>query len=59
MYETKNNFAFIDITNIYKGVGMLGWKLDWSRFRRLLTERYCVNEAYMFIGYISGNQDMY
>lgn len=54
-----NNFAFIDNTNIHKGIEMLGWKLDLSRFRRLLKERYGVSRAYMFIGYIEGNQDMY
>jgi len=55
----KNNFAFIDNTNIHKGVKMLGWKLDFSRFQKLLAERYGVKRAYMFIGYVAGNQDMY
>mgnify|MGYP001609820874 CR=1 FL=1 len=54
-----NAFAFIDSTNIYKGVDMLGWKLDWMKFRRLLKERYGAIRAYMFIGYVGGNQDMY
>jgi len=54
-----NNFAFIDNTNVHKGVAMLGWKLDWLRFRKLLAERYSITRAYMFIGYIDGNQDMY
>lgn len=59
MSEKANNFAFIDSTNIQKGVEMLGWRLDWMKFRRLLKERYNVIRAYMFIGYIEGNQDMY
>lgn len=59
MNKKGNNFAFIDNTNIYKGVGMLGWKLDFARFRKLLAERYEVSRAYMFTGYIAGNQDMY
>lgn len=59
MNKKGNNFAFIDNTNIYKGVGMLGWKLDFARFRKLLAERYEVSRAYMFMGYIAGNQDMY
>ena len=59
MHKQENNFAFIDNTNIHKGVEMLGWKLDLVKFRRLLAERYGVTRAYMFIGYIAGNQDMY
>lgn len=59
MRNQENNFAFTDNTNIHKGVGMLGWKLDLLKFRRLLTERYGVSRAYMFIGYMAGNQDMY
>lgn len=59
MHKNENNFAFIDNTNVHKGVEMLGWTLDLVRFRKLLRERYGVARAYMFIGYISGNQDMY
>ena len=59
MYKQENNFAFIDNTNVHKGVEMLGWKLDLVKFRRLLAERYGVTRAYMFIGYMAGNQDMY
>jgi hypothetical protein len=28
-----NNFAFIDGNNVHLGIGALGWKLDWKRFR--------------------------
>lgn len=59
MLKQEKNFAFIDNTNLHKGVGMLGWKLDLVKFRKLLKERYAVTRAYMFIGYIEGNQDMY
>ena len=59
MMKKENNFAFIDNTNVHKGIEMLGWKLDLTRFRKLLKERYGVSRAYMFIGYMPGNQDMY
>lgn len=59
MLKDENNFAFIDNTNVHKGVEMLGWKLDLVKFRKLLRERYGVTRAYMFIGYLPGNQDMY
>ncbi len=28
-----NNFVFIDGNNVHLGIGSLGWKLDWKRFR--------------------------
>lgn len=59
MRQEKNNFAFIDNTNVHKGIEMLGWKLDLIKFRILLAERYGVARAYMFIGFIPGKQDMY
>ncbi len=36
-----------------------GWKLDYRRFRIYLKEKYNVEKAYLFIGYISENQDLY
>ena len=59
MHKKENNFAFIDNTNVHKGIQMLGWKLDLVKFRKLLAERYGVTRAYMFMGFLAGNQDMY
>ncbi|MFO8053461.1 MAG: NYN domain-containing protein [Candidatus Omnitrophota bacterium] len=55
----KNNFAFIDGQNLNLGIQKLGWKLNFFRFRRYLKEKYGVVTAYYFIGYVSGNQDIY
>jgi len=33
--------------------------LDWKRFRIYLREKFHVIKAYLFIGYIPENQDMY
>jgi uncharacterized LabA/DUF88 family protein len=52
MTNTRNNFAYIDGANLYKGVQALGWKLDYARFRVWLTEKYGVTRAYLFIGLI-------
>ena len=41
------------------GVKSLGWKLNYKRFRIYLKEKYSVNVAYLFIGYIPANQDLY
>lgn len=37
----------------------MGWKLDFQRFRVYLKEKYKVEVAYLFIGYIPENQDLY
>ncbi|MDP3965868.1 MAG: NYN domain-containing protein, partial [bacterium] len=36
-----------------------GWKLDWKRFRVYLQEKYGVTKAYLFIGYVEGNTELY
>jgi uncharacterized LabA/DUF88 family protein len=33
--------------------------MDWRRFRQLLREKYHVDKAYMFIGYMAENESMY
>jgi uncharacterized LabA/DUF88 family protein len=55
----KANFAFIDSQNLNLGVQRVGWKMDWKKLRILLKEKYNVEKAYMFIGYIPENEDMY
>lgn len=41
-----SNFAFIDGQNVNLGIGDLGWKLSWRRFRVYLEEHYGVSRAY-------------
>ena len=52
-------FAFIDSQNLNLGVKSQGWSLDWRKFRQYLRNKYNVNEAYLFIGYKPGNQELY
>lgn len=59
MLNKENNFAFIDSQNLYLGVQSLGWKLDYNKFRVYLKEKYGVSKAYLFIGYVPSNQDLY
>ena len=54
-----NNFAFIDAQNLNLGIRDLGWRLDFKRFRILLHERYSVVTAYIFIGFVFKNKDLY
>ncbi len=57
--QKKANFAFIDSQNLNLGVQRAGWKMDWKKFRLFLKEKYNVEQAYMFIGYLPENEDLY
>ena len=52
-------YAFIDSQNLNLGVQKQGWKMDWHKLRAWLRDKYGVTHAYMFIGYMSENEDMY
>lgn len=51
--------AFIDSQNLNLGTQKMGWKLDWSKFRRFLNDKYGVTKAYLFIGYLPEYEAMY
>jgi uncharacterized LabA/DUF88 family protein len=55
----RNNYAFIDGQNLNAGVKALGWKLDHKKFREYLRDRFGVDRAYMFIGFMEEHQDLY
>ena len=55
----KNNYAFVDSQNVNLAIRNLGWRLDFRRFRVYLKEKYGVSKAFLFIGYIEGNNDLY
>jgi uncharacterized LabA/DUF88 family protein len=55
----RNNYAFIDSQNLNLAIRELGWRLDFARFRVYLREKYGVSKAFLFIGYIEGNSDLY
>ena len=63
-------YAFIDSQNLNLGTGKdlynkdkkkiyTGWKLDFVRFRRYLKDKFRVRKAFLFIGFVEENQDMY
>ena len=37
----------------------MGWKLDWRKFRKFLETEYNVTNAFMFIGYMAENEQLY
>ncbi len=57
--KKPNNYAFIDSQNLNLGTQRMGWKLDWRKFREFLAKKYGVTHAYMFIGYMSENEQLY
>ncbi|OQX51243.1 hypothetical protein B5M47_01660 [candidate division CPR3 bacterium 4484_211] len=62
-------YAFIDSQNlnlgtsknIYKNRKLIyrGWKLDFRKFRRYLTDKFRIKKAFLFIGYVKQNQKLY
>jgi uncharacterized LabA/DUF88 family protein len=61
-YQDKNslpNFAFIDAQNLHRSSKHWGWKLDYEKLRNYLRQEYKVEVAYLFIGFIPDNQEIY
>lgn len=52
-------YAFVDSQNLNLGVHSLGWKLDFKKFRLYLKNKYGVEKAYLFIGLVPGNEQLY
>ena len=59
MKTSRNNFAFIDSQNLHLGIKSHGWKLDFARFLVYLRHRFSVKKAFLFIGYMPGNEGLY
>jgi uncharacterized LabA/DUF88 family protein len=59
MIKKDNNYAFIDSQNLNLSIRSLGWNIDYKRFRIFLEEKYGVSKAYLFIGFVDGNNDLY
>ncbi len=59
MLENLNNYAFIDSQNINLSILKQGWKLDFAKFRKYISDKYSINKAFLYIGYVPQNQRMY
>jgi len=59
MIKKARNYAFIDSQNLNLGIKEQGWAIDFRRFRKYLSDRFGVAKAFLFIGYVSTNQDLY
>lgn len=54
-----NTYAFIDSQNLNLGVRSQGWRINYKKFRLYLKNKYNVEQAFMFIGMVVGNQELY
>ena len=59
MKTKENNYAFIDSQNLNLAIRNQGWTLNFGRFRRYLSDKYGVAKAFLFIGYVPTNQNLY
>jgi uncharacterized LabA/DUF88 family protein len=57
--EKKPNYAFIDGQNLYLGSKNAGIDLNYRKFRVYLRDKYNVERAYLFIGYLQKNRNLY
>lgn len=67
--KRDNVYAFIDSQNlnlgtsknIYRNKKLIykGWKLDFKKFRRYLADKFRVQKAFLFIGYVKKNEKLY
>ena len=55
----NKNYAFIDSQNLNLAIRGQGWDLDFKKFRVYLKDKFCVEKAFLFIGYIPGNEKLY
>ncbi len=55
----ENNYAFIDGQNLNLSIKELGWKLDYRKFRAYLKDHYKISKAFLFIGFIEENKELY
>lgn len=62
------NYAFIDSQNLNMGVATgfrrrnvsySGWRLDFEKFRKYLSDKHRVDTAFIFIGNLPGNEALY
>lgn len=69
MAKRYDNYAFLDSQNLNLGTrkdikknGKIihkGWRLDYKKFRQHLKDKLHITKAYIFIGYVKENKELY
>ena len=58
--KKEKNIAFIDAQNLHLWTQSEWWQIDFKRFRIYLRDKFKVEEAYFYIGFLSEpEQDLY
>ena len=57
--KKEHNYAFIDSQNLHLSIREQGWNIDFRKFRKYLRDKYNITKAYLFIGFVAENQNMY
>ena len=58
--KKEKNPAFIDGQNLYISTKTAGWSVDYKKFRIYLKDKYHIDEAYYYLGFVSEEeQDLY
>lgn len=59
IYAVGVCIAYIDAANLSKATEKMGWRIDYVRFRKWLSDVYKISEAKIFIGMIPRLQYVY
>ena len=59
MKRELKSYAFIDSQNLNLAIKDCDWELDFTRFYIYLKDKYKVKKAFLFIGYVAGNETLY
>ncbi len=57
--EDPKIYAFIDSQNLNLAIRQLDWQLDFRKFRVYLKDKYKVEKAFLFLGYVPNNWNLY
>ncbi|MDB5264445.1 MAG: hypothetical protein JWN64_16 [Parcubacteria group bacterium] len=57
--QVRKNYAFIDAQNLHLGAIDAGIDLDYKKLRIYLRDKYKVEKAYLFMGYLPQYSDLY
>lgn len=59
MKSSDKNIAYIDGQNLYMGTSKSSprWRVDLTRFRVYLTEKYHVMDAYYYLGFVQNGEE--
>ena len=55
----SKKYAFVDSQNLNLAIRDLRWELNFKRFRVFLREKYEIEKAFLFLGFLKNNENLY